>query len=91
MKRTIKTIGTIGAMTILLCGAYLLGTTQADTVTVTKEIIKEVEAVPAGYIDTFCDDFHDNYVDMRQVTDFVVNDGNLHLYFEDGSGFYWKR
>ena len=50
MKRIIKTIGTIGAMTILLCDAYLLGTTQAKTITVEKEIEKRVEVVPDNYI-----------------------------------------
>lgn len=32
-KRTFKAIGTIGTMTILLYGAYLLDTTQAETIT----------------------------------------------------------
>ena len=52
MKRTLKTIGTIGAMTILLLCAYLLGTTQAETITEVKEVEKIVEVVPNGYIDT---------------------------------------
>ncbi len=29
--------------------------------------------------------------DMTQVTDFVVNDGSLQLYFNDGTGYYWAR
>lgn len=28
--------------------------------------------------------------DMTQVTDFVVNDGSLQLYFNDGTGYYWE-
>lgn len=50
MRKSIKTIGTIGAMIILLCGAYLLGTTQAKTITVEKEVEKRAEVVPNGYI-----------------------------------------
>ena len=29
-------------------------------------------------------------IDMTQVTDFVVNDGSLQLYFNDGTGYYWE-
>ena len=31
----------------------------------------------------------ENYVDMRKVTYFEVEDG-LQLYYEDGSGYYWE-
>ena len=33
MKKSIKAIGTIATMGIMLVGAYLLGTTQAETIT----------------------------------------------------------
>ena len=36
MKKTIKTIGTIAVMGIMLILAYWLGTTQAETVTEIK-------------------------------------------------------
>ena len=91
MKKTIKTIGTIGALTILLCGSYYLGTTQAETVTVKSEVVKRVEVVPDGYIDTTTDDFRNNFVDMRQMTDYTANNGRLQLYMSDGSGYYWER
>lgn len=29
-------------------------------------------------------------IDMTQITDFVVNDGSLQLYFNDGTGYYWE-
>lgn len=139
MKKSIKTIATIGTMTILLCGTYWLGTTQAETVTVEKEIIKRVEVVPDGYIpleecipleDVACyfidgydypcfelkdignqldnpnnksyadimqglenetEDFKNNFVDMRQVTDYTATDEGLQLYLEDGSCYFWDR
>ena len=32
----------------------------------------------------------ESIIDMTQVTDFVVNDGSLQLYFNDGTGYYWE-
>ena len=79
MRKSIKTIGVIGTMTILLYGAYYLGTTQAKTITVEKEVEKRVEVIPDGY------------VDMRQVMDFDATENGLQLYLSDGSGYYWER
>lgn len=81
MKKTIKTTIIIVTMGIMLVCAYLLGTTQTKT----------VETVPDNYVDTSSYDFYNNYVDMRQVTDFVSNDEGLQLYLLDGSGYYWER
>lgn len=50
MKRSFKTIGIIGAMTILLCGAYLLGTTQAETITKVQTVTEIKEVIPDNYI-----------------------------------------
>ena len=41
MKKSIKAIGTIATMGIMLVGAYLLGTTQAETITEVREIIPD--------------------------------------------------
>jgi hypothetical protein len=87
MKRTVKTIGAIAIMGIMLAGAYLLGTTQADIVTLERVI----EVVPDGYMDSASEDFYNNYVDMRSVTDFETNGNGLQLYCNDGSGYYWER
>jgi hypothetical protein len=87
MKRTVKTIGVIAIMGIMLTGAYLLGTTQADTITLEKI----VEIVPDGYIDSTSEDFYNNYLDMRSVTDFDTDGNGLQLYCNDGSGYYWER
>lgn len=91
MKRTLKYIGIIGAFAILLCGAYLLGTTQAEIITVEKEVEKVVEVVPDGYVDMRSKEFFDNFVDMRQVTGFTATENSLQLYLEDGNGYYWER
>lgn len=58
MEKSVKIIGTIATMGIMIVCAYWLGTTQAETVTkihtrtVTdvKEVEKVVEVVPDGYI-----------------------------------------
>ena len=81
MKKTLKVIGIIVTIGIMLVCAYLLGTTQTRT----------VETVPDNYVDTSSYDFYNNYVDMRQVTDFVPDDEGLQLYLSDGSGYYWER
>lgn len=138
MKRTLKAIGTIGTLIILLLTAYLLGTTKAETITEVQTVEKIVEIVPNGYIklsdcipldDIACyylndgyicfeltdvgnqlddtnnksytdiikgledktEEFYNNYIDMRQVTDFETSENGLYLYLDDGSGYYWER
>lgn len=89
MKRIIKTIGIIATMGIIVVGAYLLGTTQAEIKTEVRTVTEIREVIPDGYIDTKSKEFKENYVDMRKVTYFEVEDG-LQLYYEDGSGYYWE-
>lgn len=48
MKRTTKDIIFLIIISIMLFGAYRLGTTQAKVET--KETIKTVEVIPEGYI-----------------------------------------
>ena len=99
MKKSIKTIGTIATMGIMLVCGYRMGTTQAETVTATKvktvtevkEIEKAVEVVPDGYIDTDSDEFQDNFVDMRKVVDYTASENGLQIYLDDGNGYYWER
>ena len=97
MKKSIKTIGFIATIGILLVSSYLLGTMQAETiteiqtVTETREIEKPVEVVPDGFIDTSSAEFQDNYIDMRSVIDFSVSEYGLQLYFEDGTGYWLER
>ena len=91
MKKTIKAIGTIATMGIMLVLAYYLGTTQAETITEIKEVEKVVEVVPDSYIDTTTEDFYINYVDMRKVTDFTATEYGLQLYLDDDRGYYWER
>ena len=44
------------------------------------ETIKVNEAEPAP----------ESIIDMTQITDFVANESNLQLYFNDGTGYYWE-
>ena len=50
MKKSIKTIGTIATITIMLVCAYLLGTTQAETITEVQTVTEIKEVIPDGYI-----------------------------------------
>lgn len=86
MKKTFKTIGIIATMGIMLVSAYLLGTTQAKTITEVNTVTETVEVIPDGYIP-----LHDDIVDMDAVVDFSDTEYGLQLYFEDGSGYFWER
>lgn len=50
MNKKIKTIGTAATMVIIAAGSYLLGTSQAKTVTEVRTVGKAVEVVPDGYM-----------------------------------------
>ena len=80
MRKSVKAIGTITAMGTIAFGSYLLGTTQAGTVTEIKEV------VPDGYIP-----LDDGIVDMDAVVGFTASEDGLQLYFEDGSGYWLER
>ena len=86
MKKSIKTIGTIATMGIMIICAYLLGTTQAEIITEVQTITEIKEVVPDGYIP-----LDDSIVNMDSVIDFSVTEHGLQLYFEDGSGYYLER
>ena len=70
MKKSIRTIGAITIIGTMLVCAYLLGTTQAETiteiqtVTETRDVEKVIEVIPDGYIDTESPDFQENYIDI---------------------------
>ena len=95
MKRIIKMMITIFIICTMLICAYCFGTTQAKTefVTVTefKTVNKVVEIVPNNYIDTTSEEFFDNYIDMRTVSNFETTENGLYLYLNDGNGYYWER
>lgn len=86
-----KKIVIIGTMAILLFGAYILGTTQAKTEIIIKEVNKYIEVIPDGYINIESEEFYNNYIDMRTVTEFTTNNNSLQLYLKDGSGYYLER
>lgn len=86
MKKTFKAIGIIATMGTMLVSAYLLGTTQAETITEVQTVTEIKEVIPDGYIP-----LDDNIVDMGAVIDFTASEYGLQLYFADGSGYYWER
>lgn len=50
MHKSIKTIGKISMIGTIIAGAYLLGTTRAETVIEIQKVIETVEVIPDGYI-----------------------------------------
>lgn len=81
MKRTAKIIVKVATLGIMIVSSYLLGSTQ------TRASWND-ESIPGSYINTDSNEFFNNYVDMRKVTDFIVTDDGLQLYCTDGSGYY---
>ena len=73
-------------MGIMLVCAYLLGTTQAETITEVQTVTEIKEVIPDGYIP-----LDDSIVNMDSVINFSVTEYGLQLYFEDGSGYYLER
>ena len=86
MKKTFKAIGIIVIMGIMLVSAYLLGTSQAETITEVQMVTEIREVIPDGYMP-----LHDSIVDMNTVVDYVATEYGLQLYFEDGTGYYLER
>ena len=86
MKKTFKAIVIITTMGIMLVSAYLLGTTQAETITEVRTVTETREVIPDGYIP-----LHDDIVDLNTIVDFSATEYGLQLYFEDGSGYFWER
>ena len=86
MKKSIKAIGIIATMGIMIVSAYLLGTTQAEIIIEVQTVTETKEVIPDGYIP-----LNDDIVDMDTVIDFSATEYGLQLYFEDGSGYFWER
>lgn len=81
-----KNVRAFATMGIMLVCAYLLGTTQAETITEVQTVTETREVIPDGYIP-----LHDDIVDMNTIVDFSATEYGLQLYFEDGSGYFWER
>ena len=86
MMKSIRIIGIVATMGIMLVCAYLLGTTQAETMTQVQTVTETREVIPDGYIP-----LNDNIVDMNTIVDFSATEYGLQLYFEDGSGYFLER
>ena len=76
MERMIKLLGMAAIMGIMLFAAFALGRYSAGS---------------SAYVDTGSEEFQNNFVDMRKVTDYSVTNTGLYIYLEDGAGYYWER
>lgn len=77
MKRTIKTTITVIIRTITTIAFILICAYLFGSVNVNAaELTPETKS--------------ESIIDMTQITDFVVHDESLQLYFNDGTGYYWE-
>ena len=76
MERMIKLLGMGAIMGVMLFAGFTLGRYSASA---------------SAYVDTGSEEFQNNFVDMRKVTDYSATDTGLYIYLEDGTGYYWER
>ncbi|WP_270707707.1 hypothetical protein [Clostridium fessum] len=76
MKRMIKLLGMVAIMGVMLFAGFTLGRYSASA---------------SAYVDTGSEEFQNNFIDMRKVTDYSATNTGLYIYLEDGSGYYWER
>ena len=76
MERMNKLLGMDAIMGVMLFAGFTLGRYSASA---------------SAYVDTGSEEFQNNFVDMRKVTDYSATDTGLYIYLEDGTGYYWER
>lgn len=47
--------------------------------------------IPDRYMDTKSQEFHDNFVDMREVANIIDTENGTMIILENGEGYYWER
>lgn len=47
--------------------------------------------IPENYINMESEEFHENFIDMREVVDFSATEKGLAIYLENGEWYYWER
>lgn len=77
MKRTIKTTITVTIRNITTLAFIMICACLFGSIHVNA-----AEPTP--------DTKSESIIDMTRITDFVVNDESLQLYFNDGTGYYWE-
>lgn len=89
MKKSIKAIGIIANMGIMIVCAYLLGTMQTESHTIQE--VQQTASVYDRYVVLDAAVFQENYIDMREVIGFEASGDGLQLYLKVGSGYWIER
>ena len=76
MERMIKLLGMVAIIGVMLFAGFTLGRYSASA---------------SAYVDTGSEEFQNNFIDMRKVTDYSATNTGLYIYLDDGSEYYWKR
>ena len=78
-----KKILTAVMVSVVAASSFMLGANQ------TKKEMEET--ISKQYVNTTLYEFYNNYIDMREVTDFKATETELYLYTSDGSEYSWNR
>lgn len=73
-----RILGIIFTMTLSLCGAYYLGTTQT-----------EQSEIPERYINTYSKDFAEQYIDTDSIKSVIATKDGFEIYTNDGNVFFF--
>ena len=47
--------------------------------------------IPDNYINMESEEFHENFIDMREVSDFCATETRLEIYLNNGDVYIWER
>lgn len=86
-----KAIGKTIIIGTMLAASYVSGFNHSQPTENIESTKSFIEVIPNGYINAESKEFHDYFVDMRQVVDSETSGDGLQLYYEDGSGYWWER
>lgn len=77
---------------VISSATFLIGTTQTRPQTSTAGTVKEIiKEIPEGYINTKTQNFINNYIDMREISDFTATETGLTIYLKNGNYYHWER
>ena len=74
-KKIIITVLALITVSIIIVDAYLLGKTQT----------------PNNYINMHSSEFINNFIDMREISDFTATETDLQIYLKDGNVYFWEK
>lgn len=79
-------------LVFLLAVSVMVNGFLTVTMKTQKETIDELTtAICEEYIEICSEEFRNNYVDMREVIDFIETEYGVQIILANGEGYYWER